>query len=395
MRRLPEFPCIGSLRAVEHLYVHVPFCARKCDYCALYSVPEFDVADSQAYPAAVFEELGRIHANTGSPLRPRTLYIGGGSPDCNPDLLETLVEGLRGRLDLSRLEEWTVELRPIHRGSSFVRRLAKCGVNRASMGIQTLNCAVLREVHRLPVPADIPRTIEDLRAGGIRNIGVDFIAGLPGTSPEQTLEDIRRILPSRPAHVSVYTLIVEPGTPLARRIAAGELSVPDDDAQMDALERAARELRNHGYARYEISNYAKRGRRCLYNLSVWRGEDYLGLGPSAASRIGYERWTNLPDVEAYLEAAQNGAPFSRERTTQSPADDAEERFLFGLRLAEGVDPDGFAARRPDAAPLAPHWKATLATAARQGLARRRNTRWRLTERGFEVADSVLASLCRE
>ena len=381
---------------VEHLYIHVPFCACKCGYCALYSVPSSAAPSGAltAYPLAVAAELDRFTERNGGTLRPRTIYVGGGTPSLLGSALPTLLMALRRRLDLSRLEEWTVESRPEGIDPRVARDLAAHGVNRVSMGVQTFDPAALRAVGRTTPPSAVPRAFETLRVGGIRNVGADLIVGLPGTEPGRIVRDVRELLALDPSHVSIYTLIVEPGTPLAARVAAGEWSVPGDDATMDALAEASRILADAGLHRYEISNYAPpRGRKCRYNLAVWRGEDYLGLGPSASSRVGRERWTNAPDVAAYLDAAKNGAPFFRECETKTPDDDVEERFVFGLRLMEGVDPDDFAERFPAAVPHVPRWKAALDTAVRQGLASRRGTRWRLTPRGREVADSVMEMLC--
>ena len=382
-----------ALRDTGHAYVHVPFCGRKCAYCALYSVCDASAAELAAYPSAVAAELDALSRVAGARLRPTTIYIGGGTPTLPGARLGELLAALRSRLDLSRLAEFTVESRPEFVTPELAATLAANGVNRVSMGVQTTDGRVLRAIGRDRSADSVPAAFANLRAAGIDNIGIDLIVGLPGASATQTVDDIRALSSLAPAHVSVYSLIVEPGTPLARLIESGEAQQPDDDALMDAIAMADGALSSLGFARYEISNYAKPGRECRYNLSVWRGEDYVGLGPSASSRVGRVRWTDAPDVRAYDSAPGNGMDPPRESETQSAQDDAEGRFIFQLRLAEGCDPRAFAASHPAALALLPMWESALAKAEAQGLATRDGARWRLTRRGFEVADSVIETLC--
>lgn len=379
--------------AISHLYIHVPFCASKCGYCALYSICDATPDCLASYPSAIATELADASQRIGLEIAPRTIYIGGGTPTLLGPRLGELLSMLRDRLDLSNLEEFSIESRPDFITGDIAGMLAANGVNRVSMGVQTFDAATLLALGRNVRSDAVASAFAALRYVGIRNIGIDLITGLPGASACQTVRDINEAARLDPTHVSVYSLIVEPGTPVAKRIESGEIEAPSDDNLMDSIAEADETLSALGFNRYEISNYARQGKECKYNLAVWRGEDYLGLGPSASSRAGLMRWTNAPDVHKYLEAAKNGAPFFRECEEQSPEDDAEGRFIFQLRLSEGADPAAFAEAHPAARALLTHWISVLEEAGRQGLVEQTATRWRLTPRGREVADSVLEMLC--
>ena len=196
-----------------------------------------------------------------------------------------------------------------------------------------------------------------------------------------------------PEHISVYSLTLEPGCVMAQRATAGELAVPPASDQLTALDRAEKQLNSSGYERYEISNYARPGNTCLHNVACWRGEDYIGLGPGASSRIELKRRTNHADMTAYAGAARDGTARPFDEETLSPEEDAVERFIFTFRLAEGVDPAAFCRRHPAAqAGLAVKWERELARLASDGLVECEADHWRLTSRGRNLADHVAEAL---
>ena len=372
------------------LYVHVPWCRSKCRYCAFYSVADAGkggvdskrttarFADGDAFAEACAAEL-RARAPEG--FAPVAVYVGGGTPSIlGPEGVSTLCRTLRDSADLSTVREWTFEANPDSATPAVLDAMLAGGATRLSLGAQSFDDATLRFLGRPHDAAAIRRTVADARRAGFDSLGLDLIAGIPSLSPDswrRTLDEAQALAPD---HVSVYALTVEPGTPLAADVAAGHVQMPPDDAVMDALAEAERVLGAAEFARYEISNYAKPGRECLYNLSVWRGEDYLGIGPSASSRLGRERRTN-----GVLHGAALSAPMVE---TLSPREDRMERFLTGLRLAEGADP-----ARADAADI-PRIEAAFWRLAAQGLVERvaSTPRWRLTRRGREVADAVAREL---
>lgn len=375
---------------MKNLYIHVPYCDGKCLYCAFYSIR--GAADERdAYPGLPGQELEGLLA-AGFEIAPETVYFGGGTPALlGPDGLRRLADGLRRRVSFETVVEWTVEVTPPTATDAVLGALREMGVTRVSLGVQCLNDPTLRALGRRHDAAAAETAARRIRAAGYANFGIDLIAALPGMGEPAWAETLARTLALEPAHVSVYGLSVEPGSGLARQVERG-LSLPGEEAELAALRQAEAALTAAGLARYEISNYARPGCACLHNLACWRGEDYLGLGPAAASRIGLTRRTRAADVAAYQAAIRSGNPPPADETTLSPADDAAERFVFSLRLAEGGSPRSHAERWPASEPHVARWERRLDALTRDGITEAIGPgRWRLTPRGREVADAV----CRE
>jgi len=224
---------------------------------------------------------------------------------------------------------------------------------------------------------------------GFGNVGIDLIAGLPGVSTQAWCSSLEQALSLDLVHLSIYGLSVEPKTRLAHGVDAGEWTPLSDDALADEVEVARQRLEDAGYAQYEISNFAVPGFACEHNLGIWRGHDYLGLGPSAASRFNQWRWTNEASLPGYVQGVLEGEHPPWVMDALTPQDDANERAVFRLRLNEGFDPfadhDGVSAQ-------ADQWEEKLEKCARVGLVERGGLRWRLTARGREVCDGVVREL---
>lgn len=333
----------------SHLYVHVPFCSGACRYCAFHSeVHAPDLFDGYLDGLAF-------------PLRPAcdTVYFGGGTPlVLSPAELERLAHHVLANIDLNAGYEWTVETHPAEVTAEKIDLLKSFGVNRISIGAQCFDDAVLSAANRRHTAADIVRAVELVRARGIEDVGIDLIAGLPGTTRSIWTDTLARTIALDLPHVSVYGLSVENGSALA-----DEEYRPDEDLIADLLSETEQTL---PHERYEISNYARPGRRCRHNLNCWTGGDYLGIGPSASSRLGLLRRTEDPI-------------FSEETLTAEQ--DRLERFIFQFRLSDGVDIASF-----------PELREPLAKLARNGLVFCENDRWKLTGRGREVLDFILTDL---
>ncbi len=382
-----------------NLYVHIPFCAAKCRYCGFYSVvPKRDaIARYVRLPA---QEM-RLRPQD-FPDEPATVYFGGGTPSLlGADGFAELVRSLRNDagIDLGQAEEWTVELNPASVTQDLLRVLRREGVNRLSLGAQSFCDATLSRIGRIHNAEAIERAFTLARKEGFDDVGLDLIANLPDVTDEEWRDTVGKALRLKPRHISVYTLILEPETPFADAAAHGTLGTRlDEDAEMDLLRATADCLAAEGFVRYEISNYGLPGFFCRHNLAVWRGEDYTGLGPAASSRNGLVRRTNAADLDGYEKAllANDLPPTSHEERLDTEAD-ATERFLYGLRLREGVSPDAFARRHVAAAERAREWKQRLSALESSGIVTRFEnaegaTAWRLTARGTEVCDAVLAEL---
>jgi oxygen-independent coproporphyrinogen-3 oxidase len=378
---------------VEHLYIHIPFCDGKCHYCGFYSVMAAPgltelYAGLPAAEIAALRNMRKIAACAAI----RTVYLGGGTPAMlGCEGLRRLAEGIAAKLDLSGVSEWTVELNPASVTKEILGTLHEIGVNRISIGAQIFDDPTLASVGRRHSADDAAHAVAMAQDAGFANVGIDLIAGLPDVTPEIWERTLERALSLDLKHLSVYALNIEPGTVLASQVADG-LKLPDDEAQLSALSQAEERLNAAGFTRYEISNYALPGFECLHNLSVWRGLDYLGLGPTAASRIGKTRWTNCADLSDYIEAVQQGHRPACENEILNDVDDALERVVFALRLDEGISLDDIRQNFPILADRIDIWEKRMQDLKRQKITEFRDQRWRLTARGRDVCDAVLCEL---
>jgi len=345
------------------------------------------------YPELLaLEAQFRAHVFPDLPSQPlETLYMGGGTPAMlGSEGLQELAGGLRGVFCFDAVMEWTVELNPMQVDVALLRALREMGVNRVSIGAQSFCDSTLERIGRKHSAQAVIHAVRLAQEEGFANIGIDLIAGLPGVMDEEWKKTLEQALALDVPHLSVYALSLEEGTPLACQVQAGQLVVPGDDALLDALATAEVALCGQGYERYEISNYALPGYACKHNVGVWRGNDFLGLGPAAASRIGQQRWTTRPRLSDYVESVLQGLlPPASETETLQPLEDIRERVMFSLRLREGFDPYAVALCHPALATDADGWEERLEQLARQGVVERGGLRWCLTARGREVCDAVI------
>ena len=342
-----------------NLYVHFPFCRSKCSYCALHSRAGQGLERRRDY---VNDLVRSLLSEDLSNETWRTIYFGGGSPalcDLRP-LFEALRPMLSVRSALST--EFTVELHPLDVTDDLLKTLKAGGVNRISMGVQSLDDAVLTAMGRGYTFAEVERAFALVKKY-FDNAGIDLIVGYPGETSALTPQHAR-LAKWGLRHCSVYSLILEEKTMLALQVARQQVTLDDDDMVMNRLKAVAAFLKDIGLERYEISNYAAPGYECRHNLAVWRGEDYVGLGEGAHGRIGLGRTQNGQVVE-----------------TVTPETDAKERRLFRLRTREGLDAIGY-----------PEWLPALDKFAAEGLLAKSGLVYRLTERGTEVCDSILAEI---
>ena len=379
-----RYSCLVMLSyAIKHIYVHIPFCDGKCSYCGFYSDIKTD-SNAADYLFCLEKEMGIIFGDV--PQRdPETIYFGGGTPSIlNVSQLAALLEIVHRSVSNRKTKEWTIEANPGTLPPEKIRILKDAGVNRVSIGVQSFDDNILKQIGRRHSSADVFATIDLLRNNGIYNIGIDLIASLPNVDKTMWRLTLEKTIALRPEHVSVYALTLEHGTALERLVAAGNVSTSGDDSQLKALRFAEQLLNTAGYERYETSNYALPGYACRHNLAYWRGSDYLGFGPGACSRAALERWTNKADTKTYCEALNRHTTPPREKELLTAQEDSIERLMFGFRLAEGVDLGEF-----DASPeLVSKWKAALERMAYDGLVEHRDGRWFTTMRGRDIADHI-------
>jgi len=359
---------------VRHLYVHVPFCPRICPYCNFYKSPASE-GGFAAYVEAVCAEARRFPG----PVAPGTVFFGGGTPTAlNERQLRALIGGLGSVFDLSGVKEFTVEMNPSTVSASKAETLLALGVNRASVGVQSWHdrhLATLGRNHSAEIAAG---TIRTLREAGFENIGIDLIFGIPGQTRADWAATLDRTIGFSPSHISAYSLTYEEDTEFFLRLGRGEFA-RDEHLDADLFDLAAEHLEQAGYAAYETSNFARPGAECLHNLRIWRGADFLGLGPSAVSTVAGTRWQNLCDTKAYVECLARGGDPRRSHEQIGPAELRTERIALGLRLAEGID--GALAAGP-----------RLEDLVAGGLLEHHNGRIRIPRKARALADEIILSL---
>ena len=318
---------------VTHLYVHIPFCPKVCPYCSFYKETS-DRNKTARFLDAILLELDQ-QQRVLPLLRPRTIFFGGGTPSAlSTSQLDYLLTGLRERLDLSALEEWTLEMNPATVSLEKARTLRQLGVNRVSMGVQSWEPQLLAVLGRVHSAEQARRSYEILREAGFTNVNLDLIFGIPTQTPAMWERSLACTVSLQPEHISAYNLTYEEDTDFFRRFSSGELT-QDVDADAALFEQTADFLAASGYEPYEISNFARPGRECAHNLAYWEGRQYLGLGPSAFSTVGERRWSNVRDTAAYNDRVHLGITTADFEEAVPPAMRQAETIAFGLRTNRG------------------------------------------------------------
>ena len=299
------------------IYIHVPFCHRKCTYCAFYSVrsSEFGV---RSYVDTLLREMEDRKGEQAHPIK--TVYFGGGTPSILPvSELERIVEGLYRCFDLSHLEEMTLEANPEDLTLDYLSALRRLGFNRLSIGVQSLDDKVLRMLNRRHTAQQAIQAVAEARSAGFENISVDFIYGIL-----ENLEGLENlVILENVTHVSAYALTVEPGTALAVQVEQGRVVLPDEEAVVWQYHTLHEQLTRAGFEQYEVSNYARPGYESKHNSRYWDRTPYLGLGPAAHSFDGQHRLWNNPDG-------------TFEQETLTPVDAYNELLMTSLRTVRGL-----------------------------------------------------------
>jgi oxygen-independent coproporphyrinogen III oxidase len=358
---------------VRHLYVHFPFCARICPYCAFYKT-RGNAAEVTRFCEALVHELEEQET-----LVPSTIYFGGGTPTAlKTSELEFILSAFRQRLDLSALNEWTIEANPGSVSARKAQLLKKFGVNRISLGVQSWDNDLLNLLGREHNAAQAEESFRIFRDAGFSNISTDLMFALPGQTEKQWQDTLQKTITLEPEHISTYCLTYEEDTEFLARFERGEFSA-SGEREAHFLEMAMTTLEQAGYEHYEISNYARPGFRSEHNQAYWRGADYLGLGPSAFSTLGFDRWQNVADHREYARRLFANEPPIAFVEKLTPAMKRTETVALGLRTAEGITFDTVSISRTDAL-------------SRAGLLRQDTDRIVLTPAGKLLADSVAEEL---
>ncbi len=365
------------------LYLHTPFCRQKCAYCDFYSLMHRE-SDMDDYCDALERHL-RAAAPQAAEYTVDTVYFGGGTPSyLGPERLCRLLDAVGECYRLDGGAEITWEANPDSVGTAAdVARMKGAGFNRVSLGVQAMDDKLLQDIGRIHSAAQVVEAVEAVRAGGIGNMSLDLIYGLPGQSLEHWRKTVEDTLALAPDHLSCYGLKVEEGTPLWHR--REDCRLPDDEVQADMYLWLCGYLAGRGYEQYEISNFARPGRESRHNLKYWKMEPYLGFGPGAHSDFGGYRFGCQRDLSAYL----RGDVMWSEKVPITAGERKEEYVMLSLRTAAGIERDVFEdVYGGDFGPL----EKLFTSYERHGLARRTDAGYRLTAEGFLVSNGIIVSL---
>ena len=370
------------------IYIHIPFCRSKCQYCDFYSLTTKDDKLLDSFIQAMtthIKEAGALAPN----YRVDTVYFGGGTPTFfGADGMATILGAVRRAFDVAADAEITFEANPDSVSDKLLRRLRAEGFNRVSLGVQTDDDELLKKLGRPHNYAQAVTAVERIRKAGYRNLSLDLMYGLPGQTREGWQETLRRVLSLNPEHMSCYGLKVEERTPLYQY--KDICGIPDDDTQADMYLAAVEILRSKGYRQYEISNFAKKGQVSKHNMKYWLGGEYLGFGPDASSDFAGKRFTFVRDLMGYIDGVKGKGQVITDMQDIPFRERAGEYLMTRLRTVTGINAEEY--ERKYLLPFGPLEDA-LVKHADKGLASKApDGRWYLTPDGFLVSNSIISDL---
>jgi len=370
------------------IYVHVPFCRSKCQYCDFYSLTTKDDRLMDQYLKAIC-----AHIRESGQLAPGylvdTIYFGGGTPTFfGAEGMAAILTTIRKSFDVASTAEITFEANPDSVSDKLLRRLRNEGFNRVSLGIQCDNDEILKKLGRPHTYAQAVTAVERIRKARFRNLSVDLMFGLPGQTLGGWLKTLERVLQLAPEHISCYGLRVEEGTPLYEYQEFCNLA--DDDTQADMYLEAVALLHSKGYRQYEISNFCRRGHVSRHNLKYWNCQEYLGFGPNASSDFAGQRFTAIRDLRGYIDGIMNGGQVLAEVQEIPDRERAGEYLMMRLRTAAGIDPREY--EKKYLLPFAPLEEVLQFHREQKLAAKTFDGRWHLTPEGFFVSNSIISDL---
>ncbi|MBT0665030.1 radical SAM family heme chaperone HemW [Geobacter pelophilus] len=373
------------------LYLHIPFCLRKCLYCDFASQDNATVTHED-YIVAVVREMESQAKDLPELPRTETVYLGGGTPSLlAPQLIKQLVATANSHYHLVAEAEITLEVNPGTVTEESLAGYRAAGINRLSIGVQSLDDVMLAMLGRIHTAQQARAAVEMARKAGFNNIGIDLIHSLPGQTPAHWQQTLREALALGADHLSIYGLTIEEGTPFARMEEQGELPLPDNDESAEMFEQAISLLASAGYEHYEVANFARPGRRSRHNQVYWRRGNYLGFGAGAHSFLCKpdfgKRWSNPPGIEEYC-LSSSSPKFSEAAEHLTQQDAMGEAMFLGLRMIEGVDPEVF--RTEFGISIMEAFPGVVERHLANGLLLLKNSRIALTAQGVLLANLVFA-----
>ena len=370
------------------IYIHVPFCRSKCQYCDFYSLTTKDDKLMDGYLDAICAHI-RESGELAPGYRVDTVYFGGGTPSFfGAEGMAAILSEIRKAFDVTSDAEITFEANPDSVSPRLLRRLRSEGFNRVSLGIQSDDDNILDKLGRPHNYAQAVNAVKQIRRAGFKNLSLDLMFGLPAQSREAWEATLTNVLSLKPEHISCYGLKVEENTPLYQ--CRDLMRLPDDDMQADMYMAAVEILRSKGYRQYEISNFCKRGYESKHNLKYWTGGEYLGFGPDASSDFAGKRFSMVRDLRGYIEGVLEGGSVIAEIQEVPPRERAGEYLMMRLRTTYGIQAAEYEKRY--LLPFAPLDRAMEECRQRGHALKMEGGRWRLTPEGFLLSNAIISDL---
>lgn len=368
------------------LYIHIPFCVRKCAYCDFLSAPGSEEAKA-SYTEALLREIEAVKIEK---REVSSIFVGGGTPSAlSPSLMGDIFEKIHKSFSVAPDAEITIEANPGTLSNEKLFLYRNVGINRLSLGLQSPEAAELKSLGRIHTYEEFLESFSLAREAGFQNINVDLMCALPDQTYEGWVRNLRKVAALHPEHISAYSLIIEEGTPFAKR----KLNLPDEDTEYRMYEDTAGILAEYGYEQYEISNYAKKDLACQHNVGYWTRKEYLGLGLGAASLWGNQRFSNTSDFSLYLNNSGFPEKIRGDRETLSLEAEMSEFMFLGLRMTKGVSKaeflEGFGV------PIECVYGKVLDKYKSVGLLEETEGRLFLTRAGIHVSNGVMAEFLLE
>lgn len=372
------------------LYIHFPFCIRRCLYCDFNSLAGSEIPQT-AYTDTLIREMELRRVSLPADVKASTLYLGGGTPSLlEPHLVELLIESARQLYALGPAAEITIEANPGTTNSDRLAAFRSAGITRLSLGIQSFSEEMLKRLGRIHTAREGIESFSAARDAGFSNIGIDLISSLPGQTLEMWQSELDQAVDLSPEHISAYGLTIEAGTPFHAMERSGDIVLPGEDVSAQMFEKTSDLLLNAGYEHYEISNFALAGFRSKHNQVYWQRGDYLGFGAGAHSYLSYPpfgcRWKNPNSPEDYMQAVAKGDTPGDELSILTEREAMSERLFLGLRMLEGVDVKKF--HQEFGRPLEKVYNEELHSLEKKGLLEWQDGLLRLTAHGLILANQV-------
>ena len=369
------------------IYIHIPFCSKRCIYCGFYSTTA--VRDTNRYIDAICKEL-KMRTNYLKYNTIKTIYIGGGTPSLlNHHQLERIFSTIRDNYNISQVEEVTLECNPNDLTTNYIAQLQKLPINRISMGVQSFEDSILNFLRRRHNAEQAINAVQECQKAGFRNISIDLIYGIPGQSDHSFKNDIKRAVSLGVTHISSYHLSYEENTPLWKQLQNGDIDVIDEESSVNMYNILCSTLSQHNYLHYEISNFAIDGFQSKHNSSYWNGTPYLGIGASAHSFNGSARRWNPDNLGLYIDSIECGNPIYEEEML-SATDLYNEAIMLGLRKSEGIQLTDFRNRFGDS--LYEKLMHNAQPYIYTGSLIKEIDRIRISEHGLFISDNIISSL---